>query len=321
MCDDDDSSSQSSNNSSDSENQLPSAYILEIDHQQELEDLVGLLQEPLQPMALDVAACTTERMPWGPPGSSLACAGENFQFLTCFKRISVPGGGRQLAATLWTLMQEMLGAMAFRLRNSGPALLSGVKLSIDLPDDNSLQLGLVAMAFTQSSEQLARENSCPPSPAVHLSQLGRAGTSSISHLSQLVPSTSDVSHDVAVASRFRPMSFVELTGLGYVPGRRVVRHMDRVLVCMIREVLKANEEGNLSIWTSRLLLEAQALCRAQAKSLGADAVLHYTVQHLKIYNLTHKMRVYTLLVVSGDAVRLASERQVPQGQSTYYFPR
>lgn len=300
MYDDDDNSSQSSNSSSDSENQLPSAYILEIDHQQELEDLVGLLQEPLQPMALEVAACTTERMPWGPPGSALTLA-ENVQFISCFKRISIPGGGRQLASNLWSLMQEMLGAMAFRLRNSGPALLSGVKVDIDLPDDNTLQLGLVAMAFTQSAEQRAETNSCPASPANPRLQLTAGAVSSNALLDKAGSAP-------ASASKSKPTGFVELTGLGYVPGRRIIRHMDRVLVCMIREVLKANEEGNLSVWTSRLLLEAQALVRAQAKSLGADAVLHYTVQHMKIYNLTHKMRVYTLLVVSGDAVRLQDAR-------------
>eukprot|EP00281_Chroomonas_sp_CCMP1168_P020825 CAMPEP_0206225708 /NCGR_PEP_ID=MMETSP0047_2-20121206/7692_1 /ASSEMBLY_ACC=CAM_ASM_000192 /TAXON_ID=195065 /ORGANISM="Chroomonas mesostigmatica_cf, Strain CCMP1168" /LENGTH=108 /DNA_ID=CAMNT_0053648727 /DNA_START=38 /DNA_END=361 /DNA_ORIENTATION=+ len=84
--------------------------------------------------------------------------------------------------------------------------------------------------------------------------------------------------------------------------------MDRILVTVIRE-LRTTEEGNLSVWTSRLLLEGQALCRAQANSLGANCVLHYAVQHLKIYNLTHKTRVYSLLVVAGDAVRLADTQR------------
>lgn len=101
-----------------------------------------------------------------------------------------------------------------------------------------------------------------------------------------------------------PKVRVEVTSLSYIPGARVVAHIDRILVCMIREVIRINEDGNLSTWTSRLLLEGQAMCRAQAAAMGGNAVLHYNVEQMIVNNITHKMRVYSLLMVTGDVVNV-----------------
>ena len=61
---------------------------------------------------------------------------------------------------------------------------------------------------------------------------------------------------------------MELTNLPFIPGTRVLYHIDRVFVCMIREVLRQNDpDTNMSMWMSRLLLEGQAMCRAQAAGL------------------------------------------------------
>ena len=82
----------------------------------------------------------------------------------------------------------------------------------------------------------------------------------------------------------------------------------------IREVLKVSEEGNISVWTSRLLLEGQAMCRAQAAAIGGNAVLHYNVDQIIVNNMAHKMRVYSVLMVTGDAVRIQADpnaRDVP----------
>jgi hypothetical protein len=188
------------------------------------------------------------------------------------------------------LSQDMLGAMAFRIRDAGPALLCGVSTHLDLPDDNTLQLGIVAMALgavdscsnvtscgTNHSVSVSvhsggsQERSCPghskrsstppspPSPSRRPTSLASPSPS----MSQPSPVPSPAIEPVAAPSNRANSNFsrsgggtVELTGLGYVPGRKVVKHLDRILVTIIRE-LRTTEEGNLSVWTSRLLLEAQ----------------------------------------------------------------
>ena len=102
---------------------------------------------------------------------------------------------------------------------------------------------------------------------------------------------------------------MELTNLAFIPAARVLHHIDRVLVCMIREVLIREEpEGSMTTWMARLLLDGQAMCRAQAAAMGGNAVLHYNVHQCVVDNVAGKQRVYSLLILSGDAVFVARDR-------------
>jgi len=40
--------------------------------------------------------------------------------------------------------------------------------------------------------------------------------------------------------------------------------------------------------------------------MGCNAVTHYNVEHMIINNVAHKMRVYSILMMTGDAVRTTS---------------
>ena len=42
--------------------------------------------------------------------------------------------------------------------------------------------------------------------------------------------------------------------------------------------------------------------------MGGNAVLHYNVQQCIVNNVAHKQRVYSVLIISGDAVFVARHR-------------
>jgi hypothetical protein len=48
--------------------------------------------------------------------------------------------------------------------------------------------------------------------------------------------------------------------------------------------------------------------RAQAAAMGGNAVLHYTVQQCLVNNAASKQAVYSVLIVSGDAVCITRSR-------------
>ena len=48
--------------------------------------------------------------------------------------------------------------------------------------------------------------------------------------------------------------------------------------------------------------------RAQAAAMGGNAVLHYTVQQCLVNNAASKQAVYSVLIISGDAVCITRSR-------------
>ena len=60
-----------------------------------------------------------------------------------------------------------------------------------------------------------------------------------------------------------------------------------------------------------LLLTPESLSlRAQAAAMGGNAVLHYNVQQCNVNNMAGKQRVYSVLIVSGDAVCVTRNRSI-----------
>ena len=323
--DSDDSSSESSTSSDDSDSPPRPGYVLEIDDEQGVTDVLALLDEPL---GFSLGVCSTSHPPVDPDDPLPPL--QNLQLFTFFRRVSLLGiAPQKLPETLAALFQGMLMTIAFRLRAQGACLLCGVKSHMSLPDDNQLQLGVTAMALNLQEG--------PPAPTVG-HEPASPGFTFEREASDVPPSLEKLGAASKAQSLDRPdgdsvvataagsdgsgargeadgrSCRVELTPLSRIPGCVVSEHIDRVSVCMIREVLKVSEEGNISVWTSRLLLEGQAMCRAQAAAIGGNAVLHYNVDQIIVNNMAHKMRVYSVLMVTGDAVRIQADpnaRDVP----------
>jgi hypothetical protein len=360
----DDDSSSSSSDASDDSRDRPSSYILEISDDQGEGEMAGLLEEA---SGFVLGVCTTGRM-LVPPQEALPALA-NLRLLTYFRRVSVSQyEPKALGALLAGMFQEMILTLSFRLlaHSQAGTLLCGVRTHLSLPEDNTVQVGIVAMALSPSHQpRIGMDIASPATPTRNTSNVNRdpfdtatseshdGGEADAKIRSEEKPPAKGLDMDEAegVAGGRRQSSFsvggdmegsvqttpstpftsgmglshpvemsnmVELTNLSSIPGTRVLYHIDRVLVCMIREVLRGEEPGgNMTVWMGRLLFEGQAMCRAQAAAMGGNAVLHYNVQQCMMNAVAGKQRVYSVLIISGDAVCVTRGRS----NSLYSRPR
>jgi len=97
---------------------------------------------------------------------------------------------------------------------------------------------------------------------------------------------------------------VEVTPLSYVLGRPLARYLGCIHANFIRESLAVRAGGGLSAFTQLIIAEANAVLRAQAAALGANAALNY---RLVPRESTLRQAAYVLVSISADAVELAPE--------------
>eukprot|EP00960_Hanusia_phi_P060450 764507-Hanusia_phi.AAC.4 len=99
---------------------------------------------------------------------------------------------------------------------------------------------------------------------VHIDRVTDASLSPKACSSHVPPSLSLPTHPplFLLAPSCRHPSFPVLCSLLVLLPSSCFRLSSRsqVMVCMIREVLKASEEGNMSVWTHKLLMEGQSMC-------------------------------------------------------------
>lgn len=101
--------------------------------------------------------------------------------------------------------------------------------------------------------------------------------------------------NVAVPSR------VELTTLAHVPGARIVRYLGLIDIPLIKESWAVRGAGELEQWLAAFHSEANAIARAHASALGANAVVCYRLTPQESGGRVYRNQ-YTLLCLSGNAV-------------------
>ena len=146
-----DSSSSSSgsddSSSSDGSDDAPDrpSYVLQLSDDRGDKDMLALLEDSL---GFSLGACTTGRM-LVPPQDTLPPLA-NIGLLSFFRRVSITPESKELGPLLAGMFQEMLLTLSFRLRAHATAgsLLCGVRTHLSHPEENMLQLGIVAMALT-----------------------------------------------------------------------------------------------------------------------------------------------------------------------------
>eukprot|EP00741_Cyanophora_paradoxa_P014632 tig00020816_g14112.t1 len=98
--------------------------------------------------------------------------------------------------------------------------------------------------------------------------------------------------------------YIELTSLSWIPGGKVERWLGRVDVHLIRESNEVRDEGGLSQFSHDFLTEANAIARARVAALGGNCILAYHISQWSIMDNESRNQAYTLICVSGDAVRI-----------------
>jgi hypothetical protein len=90
---------------------------------------------------------------------------------------------------------------------------------------------------------------------------------------------------------------VVLSPLGLVPGMAGLRWRGRVQVFGIRECAALRESGGATMFASRVMWEAFALARAQAAARGANAIIHFAINELRVVDSPQRNTVRAAVMV------------------------
>lgn len=110
---------------------------------------------------------------------------------------------------------------------------------------------------------------------------------------------------------------IHVTPMSFVPGTQVIKYLGRVELHFIKESFIIREQGGMSSFTHRFLLEVCQIAKSHVHSLGGNCLLSYRIMNVIISEKESKNQGYCLVEVSGDVVFVApvptSHKQVLKG--------
>lgn len=127
------SDSSTSSDSDDSNDAAKQTFILHIDDDVD-EDAMASILDPRPPV--DVLMCTTEI----PPGISRPPS--SAQMLTMLRRVTIPLPLKN--QTFAAIFHDLQAQMCFRVRRFAPCALSGMRITVSLPSESTVELTLTA---------------------------------------------------------------------------------------------------------------------------------------------------------------------------------
>jgi hypothetical protein len=128
--------------------------------------------------------------------------------------------------------------------------------------------------------------------AVHLQQLHAVTPPSA--VTPMTPLSASPQAAFGMPARTSP---VVLSPLGLVPGMAGLRWRGRVQVFGIRECAALRESGGATMFASRVMWEAFALARAQAAARGANAIIHFAINELRVVDSPQRNTVRAAVMV------------------------
>ncbi len=100
---------------------------------------------------------------------------------------------------------------------------------------------------------------------------------------------------------------VVLSPMMQVPGCKTKSYLGRLNMHFVRETANVRELGGMPAFLQLLISEAAAVARAQAKALGANAIVGYRVNPRESTDRSRRNQAYHVVSVSGDAVLVTPE--------------
>ena len=331
--------SSSESSSSDSENLAESdtnklTFVLHIDDDAD-EDILMAILDPTPP--LEVFLCNTEF----PPG--LKCEMSTVQMISCLRRVHWADSISflRLNQQFASVFHDLYASLSFKAQDFSPCCISGVRLFVSLPSDNTIELGCTASIlmldedyewskFEQKFEKMhdsltpfllppglknpfAKQKStisCIPSVEEKVETDAVVIDIETEHLQQESIASLSVKRELELEplNDVFDETFVELTPLSSISQSSVQKFLGRVQVHLIKESWTFNDEGGLGQFAHLFLSEAQAIARANVAARGGNALLGYRLHECRFIEPS-KNQAYSIISLSGDAVLLERHNQ------------
>ncbi|XP_046644781.1 C2 domain-containing protein 5-like isoform X3 [Daphnia pulicaria] len=307
--------------------------VIEIDDVEDI-DVIELLIDPETPEGFDVV--TTETVP-GLPIDNI----RRHPNLQAFNRVwkgKIPSV--QAARHLNRCFEMILRSIYFKLRKSRPCVITNLQFSVDLPEDDEIQISVLGTAIT-SFTKIAPESA--PCIGVSLRGVGSTESEMIFHLEDDVvqlpasnepaasmtkvnqqirhippppPSNQGLLRTAGDKAKFyvqKERQPVDIVTLIHLPGSRVERYLGHLNFFFIRESTSIREDGGLSGFMQSFITEVLGIVRAHVSALGGNAMVSYFMTQCVLLHNPHKNQGQCLINVGGDvvqAVRCSTDKDV-----------
>ncbi|XP_041441724.1 C2 domain-containing protein 5 isoform X12 [Xenopus laevis] len=314
------------------------AFVLEIDDTDAMEDVHSLLTDVAPPPGFFI--CNTEIMPginnWIP----------NIQMFTSVRVIRLNNmnlTNQSLNKSFSDLCENLLKSLYFKLRSMVPCCLCHVNFTVAVPEEESIQVAVTAVAITFDKQQALQviknrpERAQPRVSADAEEQLqfpmelssdspgpqpfspardnhergGSPATQRAVSQDKSSPLTEGpMRHRGGTAGSIPSVTVVKMTPLSFIPGAKITKFLGIINMFFIRETTSLREEGGVSGFLHAFICEVFAMVRAHVAALGGNAVVSYIMKQCVFMENANKNQAQCLINVSGDAVIFISESEL-----------
>ncbi|KAM4748437.1 C2 domain-containing protein 5 isoform 9-T9 [Rhinophrynus dorsalis] len=301
------------------------AFVLEIDDTDAMEDVHALLTDLPPPPGF--YSCNTEMMPGINNWTS------DIQMFTSVRVIRLTNinlTNQTLNKNFNDLCENLLKSLYFKLRSMVPCCLCHVNFTVAVPEDESIQVAVTAVAITFDKQQALQtsknrtERTQMRASADNEEQLqfplelssdspgaqpfSPAKATSLDKASPLAEG--HLRHRNTSAFTSPSVTVVKMTPLSFIPGAKITKFLGIINMFFIRETTSLREEGGVSGFLHAFICEVFAMVRAHVAALGGNAVVSYIMKQCVFMENTNKNQAQCLINVSGDAVIFISESEL-----------
>uniref|UniRef100_A0A8C5MWX2 C2 domain-containing protein 5 n=1 Tax=Leptobrachium leishanense TaxID=445787 RepID=A0A8C5MWX2_9ANUR len=300
------------------------AFVLEIDDTDAMEDVHSLLTDVPPPPGF--YSCNTEIMPGINNWTS------DIQMFTSVRVIRLSNinlTNPTLNKSFNDLCENLLRSLYFKLRSMVPCCLCHVNFTVAVPEDESIQVAVTAVAITfdkqhtletsntKAEKVQARGTSHDNEEQLQFSMELNADSPSFHPFSPVKVASSLEKASPLAEGHMRVRSItaaaspvVKMTPLSFIPGAKITKFLGIINMFFIRETTSLREEGGVSGFLHAFICEVFAMVRAHVAALGGNAVVSYIMKQCVFMENTNKNQAQCLINVSGDAVIFIRESEL-----------
>ncbi|EFX89381.1 hypothetical protein DAPPUDRAFT_40738 [Daphnia pulex] len=258
--------------------------VIEIDDVEDI-DVIELLIDPETPEGFDVV--TTETVP-GLPIDNI----RRHPNLQAFNRVwkgKIPSV--QAARHLNRCFEMILRSIYFKLRKSRPCVITNLQFSVDLPEDDEIQISVLGNSSNWIAETITSFTKIAPEPAPCIRASLRGVGTIIAIFSRSKFDTLLISRHILCCHEKKERQPVDIVTLIHLPGSRVERYLGHLNFFFIRESTSIREDGGLSGFMQSFITEVLGIVRAHVSALGGNAMVSYFMTQCVLLHNPHKNQV------------------------------
>ncbi|KAM9312612.1 C2 domain-containing protein 5 [Gastrophryne carolinensis] len=311
------------------------AFVLEIDDTDAVEDIHSLLTDVPPPTGF--YSCNTEIMPGINNWTSEI---QMFSSVRVIRINNLNLTNQSLNKSFNDLCENLLRSLYFKLRSMVPCCLCHVNLTVAVPEDESIQVAVTAVAITFDKQNAlqdvkskmeraqARGSTDTEEQLQFPLELSSESPGQQPFSPAKVTSTDKVSPLGEGQLKNKPgvtfggpsVTVVKMTPLSFIPGAKITKYLGIINMFFIRETTSLREEGGVSGFLHAFICEVFAMVRAHVAALGGNAVVSYIMKQCVFMENASKNQAQCLINVSGDAVIFTRESEADSQQQPTATP-